>query len=104
VASLASSTLALESLGASRLLQDQLQLGVQEMTYRNSFSVGDRVEKYKGGYVVTGTIIGFGKTKAGAVRYMVEYDVIEGLLHIHSDNDLRLVQSVINGPYWKDTF
>lgn len=59
------------------------------MTFRNSFTIGDRVEKYKGGYTAIGTVIAAGKTSSGAVRYMVEYDVPVGLLHIHSDNDLR---------------
>jgi hypothetical protein len=64
------------------------EAGVPVMTH---FRNGDRVKKYKGGYVATGTIIGVGKTKAGEIRYMVEYDVVEGLIHVHSDSDLRLM-------------
>jgi hypothetical protein len=65
------------------------------MTYKGTFSVGDRVEKYKGGYSATGTVIGVGKTLAGKVRYMVEYDNPAGLIHIHSDNDLRAIHLVV---------
>jgi hypothetical protein len=64
------------------------------MTFRNSFNVGDRVEKYRGGYKAKGTVIATGKTRSGAIRYMVEYDVPLGLIHIHSDNDLRAVVPV----------
>lgn len=67
------------------------------MTFRNSFIIGDRVEKYKGGYTAIGTVIASGKTRSGAVRYMVEYDVPVGLLHIHSDNDLREMIPSTNG-------
>ena len=52
------------------------------------FKVDDRVMKYKGGYNAFGTVIGVGVTKDGKVLYMVEYDAIEGLIHIHSDSDL----------------
>ena len=55
-----------------------------------TFAVGDRVEKYKGSYRATGTVIAVGHTSAGAVRYVVEYDMPAGLLHIHSDSDLRI--------------
>lgn len=53
------------------------------------FKVGDKVEKFKGGYRATGTVIAIGTTSAGAVRYVVEYDVPQGLCHIHSHSDLR---------------
>jgi len=53
--------------------------------------VGDKVEKYKGSYRAYGTIIAVATTSQGAIRYVVEYEVPEGLLHIHSDSDLRLI-------------
>lgn len=53
------------------------------------FKTGDRVEKYKGGYTATGTVIGVGVTESRLIRYIVEYDTPKGLLHIHSDSDLR---------------
>jgi hypothetical protein len=52
------------------------------------FKVGDRVMKCKGRYQAYGTVIGLGVTKDGTVLYMVEYDAVEGLVHIHSDRDL----------------
>lgn len=53
------------------------------------FMVDDKVEKYKGTYRAIGTVIAVGKTSAGEIRYLVEYDIPKGLCHIHSDSDLR---------------
>ena len=53
------------------------------------FKIGDRVEKYKGGYQAIGTVVSRFVTLNHVVRYVVEYDVPAGLLHIHSDGDLR---------------
>ena len=55
---------------------------------KRMFKVDDRVMKNKGGYRAFGTVIGTGVTKDGKVLYMVEYDAVEGLVHIHSNSDL----------------
>ena len=52
------------------------------------FKAGDRVVKHIGEYRAVGTVIGLGVTSAGKVLYMVEYDAIKGLVHIHTDKDL----------------
>ena len=52
------------------------------------FRVDDRVMKNKGGYRAFGTVIGTGVTRDGKVLYMVEYDAVNGLVHIHSNSDL----------------
>ena len=53
------------------------------------FKIGDKVEKYKGGYRATGTVRAVGTLSNGEIRYVVEYDQPAGLCHIHSDSDLR---------------
>lgn len=52
------------------------------------FRINDRVMKNKGGYRASGTVIGTGVTNDGKILYMVEYDAVEGLVHIHSNSDL----------------
>lgn len=59
------------------------------MTEIEGYKVGDRVEKYKGDYTASGTVIAVGFISNGKRRYLVEYDTPKYLLHTHSDNDLR---------------
>lgn len=53
------------------------------------FKIGDKVLKYTGDYQIEGEIRAVFDTKAGKVRYVVEH--YGGMLHIYSDNNLRLL-------------
>lgn len=52
------------------------------------FHVGDRVKKIGGNYQATGWVVGAFTTRAGAERYVFEFEDLPGMLHIFSTNQL----------------
>lgn len=59
------------------------------------WAIGDRIEN-------SGTIIGIGRTKAGALRYLVERD--DNAVLVHTDSSLLAMYKpkIILGPKWRD--
>lgn len=54
---------------------------------RETFQVGDAVEKYTGDYQLKGEVRAVFTTKAGKTRYVVEHE--PGFLHIYSGANIR---------------
>jgi hypothetical protein len=52
------------------------------------FTVGDRVEKIGGSYQALGWIVAAFRTRVGAERYVFEFDVPSGMLHIFGPDQL----------------
>lgn len=52
---------------------------------------GDRAEKIGGSYQASGTIVSAFRTKAGALRYVFEFDSPRGMLHIFGPEQVRLI-------------
>lgn len=53
------------------------------------FKVGDKAMKFGGEYQYTGTIVAAFQNIKGADRYVLEADLLPGLLHIYSENNLQ---------------
>ncbi len=56
----------------------------------NMFFIGDNVRKVVGDYHPTGTIVASFVTLDGNRRYVMEFDVVPGMLHIFSGKQLEL--------------
>lgn len=55
-----------------------------------NFKVGDRVLKTGGSYQAFGTIVAAFKTRDGSERYVFEFDLPPGMLHIFGPQNLVL--------------
>ncbi len=53
------------------------------------YQPGDRAEKVGGQYQALGTVVGAFHTTAGAARYVFEFDVPKGMLHIYTGAQLE---------------
>lgn len=60
------------------------------------FGIGDKVEKAVGDYHPTGEIRAVFTNKAGGIRYVMEFDLIPGMLHIFSEHQLAFKPSNSN--------
>ena len=65
------------------------------------FAIGDRVEKVGGSYTAVGTIVAAFKTRAGQLRYVFEFDVPRGMLHIFNGDQMR--HYIANNTYLRDS-
>ncbi len=63
---------------------------------RPKFDIGDKVEKVIGDYHPTGEIRAVFFNKEGGVRYVMEFDLIPGMLHIFSEHQLAFKPSNSN--------
>jgi len=52
---------------------------------------GDRARKVGGSYEASGLIVSTFKTRSGALRYVFEFDVPHGLLHIFNEHQLEAI-------------
>lgn len=52
---------------------------------------GDRVLKTGGSFEATGTIVAAFNNTSGDARYVMEFDVPPGMLHIYTANQLRVL-------------
>ena len=57
----------------------------------NSIPVGARANKIGGSFQASGTVVGNFKTLAGEQRYVFEFDVPAGMLHIYGPSQLEAV-------------
>lgn len=55
------------------------------------FHLGDYVSKVKG-YVYVGWVVARFWTRAGEVRYVVENEASQGMLHIYNGSQLELIK------------
>lgn len=57
------------------------------------FTVGEWVFKQEGSYKATGTIIAVSETSRGNIRYLFEFDLFPGMLHVFSEDQLQSATS-----------
>jgi hypothetical protein len=62
---------------------------MQEATAVEPIKTGDRARKVGGSYQATGWIVSAFYTRAGALRYVFEFDVPAGMLHIFGAGQLE---------------
>lgn len=58
------------------------------MTNDFQHASGDKVQKVGGSYQATGTVVSAFKTVAGEVRYVFEFDLPAGMLHIFGPSQI----------------
>ena len=56
------------------------------------FKVGDRVRKIGGSYQAAGWIVLAGHTRDGLERYVFEFEMPRGLLHIYGPDQLEFAE------------
>jgi hypothetical protein len=72
---------------------EQLRARIAELEAAISpFGGGARVRKVGGSYQATGEVRAVLTTRAGAVRYVFEFDEPKGLLHIFNGTQLEPIQ------------
>lgn len=63
----------------------------EETPIYSKFQRGDRVRKVGGSYQAEGTIVGVALTTQNQVRYVFEFDVFPGMLHIFNGEQLEYI-------------
>lgn len=65
------------------------------------FMVGSRVQKTNG-YPFDGTVVSVFPKLNGEIRLVVESDVIPGMLHIFSQNQMEIMPNRVGVTSWRD--
>jgi len=67
----------------------------EETPIHSKFHRGDRVRKVGGSYQAEGTIVGVALTTQDQIRYVFEFDVFPGMLHIFNGEQLEYINKIV---------